>query len=355
MKTIAAFLGTECNANCAYCHAGKQAEGPNGPSASFIRYLHDAGKAGSGLLLWFIGGEPTLYMDAIKTIVDECSGYDVTFMVSTNGLKLSEDEIVDFFNYHNFYVNVSFDGVRGIRGYDDVFYRPEYHRNLHRLKNMGCSMTLSRVNHNLIKATAELGRIETILGRVLPFRPHYVHATTPALAGRGLSRAQARQFVNDYIKLIKMFIHDYKYGLFNINLYPLFRLLWESVHAKYLFPETRCFNKNYIQADLKGNLHLCAYARAPVNYLGRVEDENSCYDNLAAIIESRRPQCLSCEFYRYCGSYCLASINPYTECYIQKGLINWFIDELNRQMIDFTYLPEQEYAKRTGGYHELYR
>lgn len=355
MKTITVFLGARCNAHCAYCHADKRREGSSDPSPLFSRYLKETGKPGDGLTIWFLGGEPTLYMNTIRTIVDLCSGREVSYMVTTNGLRLSEDEIVDYFNYHNFYVNVSYDGVRGIRGYDDVFYRPEYSFNLRRLKKLGCSMTLSRENADLYKVAAEFGQIENLLGRVLPFRPHYAHATMKTLLKRRFTRSQASQYTEDYIKLLKKFILDYQIGLFNINLYPLFKVMWANVQSNYQFPETRCFNQNHIHIDLRGNIYLCPYRRTGPDFLATLEKESECLANLATIIESRRPRCLSCELYRYCGSYCLASVDADQECYIQKRLISWFVNEMNRNKLDYASLPEQEYAKCTGGYNELSR
>jgi uncharacterized protein len=58
----------------------------------------------------FFGGEPLLYMGAIKTIVKELAPTNsFNFVVVTNGALLDED-MVDFFNYYHVGLGVSCDG-----------------------------------------------------------------------------------------------------------------------------------------------------------------------------------------------------------------------------------------------------
>lgn len=355
MKTITLFLGSRCNAHCAYCHAAKKTEGSIDPSVSFYRYLAEEKKSNSALTIRFLGGEPTLYMNTMQEIVDFCKDTNVSYVVTTNGLRLCEETVIDFFNRYNFYVTVSFDGVRGIRGYDDVFYRPDYLPYLKKIKKLGCSMTLSHENADLYQAAGAMREIENEFGRFLPFRPHYVHATTPEVARMSFDHSQACDYVDGYIKLVDKFIRDSQNGLFNPSLYPLFMLLYDSIHKNYIFPETRCFNKNYVQLDLQGSCHLCTYERSEANFLGTADDKSAIFNTLGNIIEQRRPGCIGCEFYKFCGTYCLASVIPERECYIRKRLLTWFLDMLAKQTSDFGYLSEQEFVKRTGGFYELYR
>lgn len=355
MKTIVLFLGSNCNANCSYCHAAKRTEGSIDPSISLYYYLHEQMQNNDELTIWFLGGEPTLYMDSIHKIVTYCKGKNVSYRITTNGLRLCEDEIVDYLNVHNFYVTISFDGIRGIRGYEDVFYKDEYYQNLCRLKNIGCSITLSRNNLDIAKVAASFGQIENRLGRYLPFRPHYVHATTPQVAQLAFDMRQARQYADDTIRLLEKFIRDYEHGVFNLKLYPLFKTVYEGAHKNYQFPETRCFNQNYAQLDLQGNLYSCAYEPTKANTLGTVANERRALNGLADFIIKKRPKCLTCEFYPYCGSHCLISIAPQIECYIHKRLITWLFETLDKTKIDYAKIEEQEFARSTGGIYGLYR
>lgn len=356
MKTLTLFLGPRCNANCSYCHAAKsETEGSSDPSVLFYDYLNVQMKTNPGLTIRFLGGEPTLYMETIKAMVAFCQGYNVSYVVTTNGLQLYDKQIVEFFNEHNFYVTVSFDGIRGIRGYADIFYLPEYLESLRSINNLGCSMTLSRNNAIMAVGAKEIGLIENKLGRTLPFRPHYVHATTEAVAAMSFTAKQARSYAEDYIRAVDKFITDCTKGIFNLKLYPLFMLLYKSINKNYSFPETRCFNKDYVQLDLAGNCYLCTYERSSSNYLGRVDDKTTLMANMGNILETRRPECLNCEFYRYCGSHCLASVRPKMECAIRKRLFAWFLDRIERTRMDFKNLQEQEFVKRSGGFYELYR
>lgn len=356
MKSLTFFLGSRCNANCAYCHADKtKTEGSSEPSVLVYQYLTKQLQEQPCLAINFYGGEPTLYMKAIEKMVNHCAGHSVFYHITTNGLKLNDESLVSYFNDNNFYVTVSFDGVRGIRGYDDVFFRPEYYPNLNRLKHLGCSITLSGQNAELIKSAQELGSIENSLGRLLPFRPHYVHATTPAVGKMGFDKIQARQYAADYITLVEKFINLYKQGYFSLSLYPLFRLLYKSVQQNYAFPETRCFNKNHYQLDLDGMCYLCTYERSRGNLLGSIANEYELFNKLATIMESSRPECLTCNVYQYCGSHCLASVNQDIECDIHKRLLEGFLIKLDKENIDFSGIAQQDFAQQTGGYYELYR
>lgn len=357
MKNIVVFLGSRCNANCSYCHADKNTSGGfDDPSDVFYQYLtREFDAPASELKLLFLGGEPTLYMDSIGKIVSHCAGRKVSYMLTTNGLRLNDPATVRFLNDHNFYVSVSFDGKRGVRGYDDVFYNPAYRQSLRDLKHLGCSTTFSRHNADFLGAAAEIGRIENQLGRMLPFRPHAVHATHPGLKPLALDRSQAEDYARTYIRLAERFVAGYRHGLSYSNLYPLFAHLYRQLGNEYRFPETRCFNRRHVQADLAGNCYLCTYERSGDNYLGTLADEAPAWERLADIVRERRPGCPGCEFYRYCGTYCLASVDHATECLIQKRLLDWLLNLLAKEQLDFAALAGQEFSKRTGGFYELYR
>jgi uncharacterized protein len=60
----------------------------------------------------FYGGEPLTNFPVVKHVVERASGIknDTAFAVTTNGLMLENDDILDFLVKHKFIINISFDG-----------------------------------------------------------------------------------------------------------------------------------------------------------------------------------------------------------------------------------------------------
>ena len=112
------ILGENCNMNCLYCgqHANKNKIKPTEVSKNFLDYINYL----NGILyqskeimqLQFFGGEPLLYFDKIKTIIDyiHTLPYDTfIYNITTNG-KLLDKEKIEWFNKNKFNVCLSWDG-----------------------------------------------------------------------------------------------------------------------------------------------------------------------------------------------------------------------------------------------------
>ncbi len=110
-----------CNLRCRYCiysgnyqdertHEGKHMSRETADKiveTFFVKRKEDHPK-----LVSFYGGEPFTNFPIITRIVEKVSSLtdDVAYSVTTNGILLKNEEMLDFVVKHNFIVNISFDG-----------------------------------------------------------------------------------------------------------------------------------------------------------------------------------------------------------------------------------------------------
>jgi len=330
MKKIVIYCGSRCNASCSYCHRKIDEEGASLPHSvlAFIKQQTNNEQT----MVRFVGGEPTLYLPQIKEIVS-ASAAGTDFLISTNGLLLNNQEIINYLNSNGFFISISYDGQKGGRGYGNILVNPEYIPQIRKIDRLGFSTTLAKDNLNLSLLLEEWGEIENVIKRPMRFRPHHCHVTKPEGAPYNMTLDEIKHYTGQWQSLIGEFMRYYaEYGLANMKLLNMFYYLYDRVNGyKHSQSETRCFSKGCIQVDLKGKHHICPYIRTPETYLGEVgEDIEVLLQRQAEMIRSRRPKCLGCDLYPYCGTYCFASIRPETECEVQKRLIGWFINELGK-------------------------
>lgn len=127
-------LGKRCNLNCKYCiqHGNNVRDIPL--NDRIFPWLESIANASDyKIQLTLMGGEPLLYMDTIKKIVDRLGNrFDYVFV--TNGSLLT-DELVGYFNEKNIMVKVSWDGHNSIasRGYDVFAEKKDLLAKLNRL------------------------------------------------------------------------------------------------------------------------------------------------------------------------------------------------------------------------------
>lgn len=120
------LLGDACNMNCKYCFHNADNmqyldEQINEDIFPFIETV--ASRQSSPLNVRFFGGEPLIYFDKLKYITEKlCHHKNIYFTTITNGKAITQD-MVNFFNQHNFLVSVSWDGHRASKEYRglDVF------------------------------------------------------------------------------------------------------------------------------------------------------------------------------------------------------------------------------------------
>jgi len=118
------FVAQTCNLSCVYCYGQDGTYGDRGlmsekTALQAIDWLIEASGPVKSLRINFFGGEPLLNFSLIKTVVPyalaraEKAGKKALFQITTNGTLL-DDEIIRFFQQHEFKVLVSIDGPQDI-------------------------------------------------------------------------------------------------------------------------------------------------------------------------------------------------------------------------------------------------
>lgn len=123
VNTIYIIPGDACNLSCVYCSQHELHEGEH-PKAEVNPKIYDyikqiAGNQNNRVSIVFFGGEPLVYWEQIKEIIDNLIGFNVRFSIVTNGVLINE-EMVKFFNKYNINIQLSWDGEKVLetRGVD---------------------------------------------------------------------------------------------------------------------------------------------------------------------------------------------------------------------------------------------
>lgn len=100
------MLGFSCNFSCKYCLQHEQKCITKVYNTDIILFIKNHNIKN----IYFYGGEPLLYFDIIKNIVQQLESIkDINFNIITNGSLLTK-EIVTFLLKYNFNVGISWDG-----------------------------------------------------------------------------------------------------------------------------------------------------------------------------------------------------------------------------------------------------
>ena len=313
VEVVSIFLGNKCNMSCPYCHRDEAETSPT-ISSKLKDILTKIGK----VKIFFYGGEPTLYMDVIKEIVEIKP--DANYYITTNGKLFGKYK--DYFNEHNFFVVFSYDGKDSEREFDPLTKPIEINR-------FGVSSTLTR-NHCDIKQWArDINDKEDIIKRPIYAYPHHAHTIVYDNERYALDTLQIIQLANDEIKIIKKMVSDYeKFRLVNIRWKSLLSLLVKRIYHTVSGGETRCANHKNIKLDLDGNMYECLYKREP--YVGPPT------------------KCSTCNLFKYCGSGCSKELLRERECKYNQLLLGWFVkfyEEHKEACDEIIRFPESDHAR----------
>jgi uncharacterized protein len=118
IHTITLKFGEKCNFNCRHCCQAEsqgQVKENLALNEDVIRYIGEKAeryfaKTSSKLRLRLWGGEPLIYMENIKEIVNATKKHPVKYFFTTNGSLLTE-EIVEYANQEDIRISLSNDGA----------------------------------------------------------------------------------------------------------------------------------------------------------------------------------------------------------------------------------------------------
>lgn len=305
MEKITIYLGSRCNLNCAYCHREVEQNEPK-VSDELIEYI----KGKSNIIVKFMGGEPTLYMDEIKRVVDAAP--HASFSISTNGVLFPKYR--DYLLRHRFFVVISYDGVEGLRGYDPFQNVVDY-------PWLGVSCTLYHGNTDFGKILKHFAEKERIIGRPLSFFPHIMHETSEKNQMCALTKEDMDSIYHQWKERVEKLVVEYeKYGVVNQRYMGLFRGLFARVQAVFSFGETYCIHRNLKKVMADGRNLNCLYIRDDEI----PSDATAAMKRMQALLRERFPYCEHCNLYEMCGAACIKSSNHELECYFYKRLYGWF-------------------------------
>lgn len=290
VRVVSIFLGNKCNMSCPYCHRDEAETSPV-VSNKLKDILSKTGK----IRVFFYGGEPTLYMDAIKEIVE--TKPDADYYITTNG-KLF-DKYKDYFDEHNFFVVFSYDRKHSEREFDPLT-KPI------KIKKLGVSSTLTRDHCDIKQWSDDINEKEDIIKRPIYAYPHHAHTLVHGNERYALDTLQIIKLASDEIKVLEQMVYDYeRFKLVNIRWKSLLSLLVKRIHHTIEDGGTRCANQRNIKLDLDGNRYECLYKREP--YVGPPE------------------KCKACSLFKYCGSGCSKELLRERECKYNQLLLGWFV------------------------------
>lgn len=312
------MLGNQCNMSCTYClqHPLVNRQIANEINPEIYDFLCEVAYENKEhrLRIVFYGGEPLLYFENIKTVVEilnQRNGVEFEYAVISNG-KAVTDEMVKFFNDHKVAVTISWDGntVLETRGFD-VFAEPEHTERLLKINDLCLSGVISARAYpkELLDAMQRLSnKYYGIHGYHLGVNLDEIFDT--GIADKDLlaldydrvreEMAGIMAVVDPYLNGVEVYKADdcikiaYIYGLVK----RLAKPNWQGCTVY-------CGNGlSVLNLDLQGNLYPCHNTSEKVGSIGDVFYKY--LDQVLATDDTRlhKEQCASCEVVALCRGGC---------------------------------------------------
>ena len=356
ISTIFIMLGSDCNANCTYCMQGDKetkicAPLPKEIDNSIYHFIDDMcmdtikhrenGMNGKFTVLFF-GGEPLLYLNKIKEIVERLERMNsfISFSIITNGI-LIDKEVSEYLNKHNFHVTLSWDGKNSkeIRGYDIFNMGNAEHILMLNQLSLNAIISNKAYPEDIFESFAEVNAAYSKI-HGYPINP----MTEPLIIESKCSSINLDEFDNDKIYkqskdavLWYLNVKEKQIGL-EPETYPKFKIM-ESLYQTfkgnqkkdaYIFRESCCCGWWDINIDLAGNLYPCHNIKKS---LGNINDigMNEYFMNLMEYETKEtfsRKECNGCEVKHLCEGGCKMVTDETKEryCTYKKNLYRGILD-----------------------------
>lgn len=311
-----------CNLSCSYCQVSRANQDANGYDwtnqnlKAAINFI--AEKATPGIKIEFQGGEPTLRLDLLRSIIDELNDKLIqpSFVICSN-LQEVGDELLDLINRKNVQISCSLDGPQIIhqqnRTMDDAF-TDQFYRNFRFIrKNFGDDKI------SVVSTVADYSTIPQIID-------FYFEEKIPELFLRPVNyQGFARKAFNEEAKDLEAWQQAYKSGIehiFQRNALGSHKLV-EATFAIHLSKFFNPSNNGYV--DLRTPNPLChdyividydgaLYPSDEARMVSRVGLLDLKVGNLEVGLDEDRvravnvgssnecdPTCMNCRFQSYCG------------------------------------------------------
>ena len=297
------ILGDACNMNCKYCKAHLAASKTevinNHISPKALAFLEKTIKE-TPTLVNFYGGEPLLYFDTIKQIIDtlQIPDKDVIWSTMTNGRSITP-EMVEYFNDKKVTVNFSWDGAKTsfLRGFD-VFADEQLRKNILNINDLWINSTLTSLNYPL--EILESHKRPLMEYQKIHGHPYGVHIglATPAKANDPL-------YIYDYERIYRE-MSDVLYQFVfcgGISHNPLEMTAADCIARTLLFTlqkKARKVSDVCLDMDINGNFFMCPFSRKTVDTVDTFAD----YMEKALVLKEARKCKENCPIASFCDGGC---------------------------------------------------
>lgn len=311
IKRIYLTLGLACNLKCRYCIQNQERRGlakhPSGKLIAYLQHMADIRPRRARLLptsisVTLFGGEPLLYFDAAKEVVERVNRDNINWLLETNGTLLTDD-IVDFCNAHNIKVVVSNDGPESVktRGLN-IFEDAKFVSSFNRLEKRGIECVLTAFSQDIHTSLAywkeRVGDCPTTFAFLIPNQDYPLDLTEYDLkawektcqkiaddAYTGIIGQQE----NYATKMMRSFTDKYA----------------EFLDGRAMLPRCEAYC-HAINLDLEGNTYLC---HSGMGKFGNLSKSTTKLSREARILflnlhTQNRSRCLDCKWFAYCRALC---------------------------------------------------
>lgn len=321
-------LGGDCNLSCKHCHCDIPKSYQLNPDV--IAWIKSCPNL---QMINFSGGEPLMFIDTIKQIVEEL-GDEYRYKLVTNGTLLDMD-IVEFLNDNNFNVIISFDGKKSNRDMS-ILPRWEIARYLRSL-SFSC-YTSSSVDAEEIQSDINW----------LIYNYHLYSATNNGTICAnfmheipGAEVIRSDEDVEMYLSSIQKICEKQlnlcmEHGGHHIrNDFTIRRCLMKWYEVKSSTYGVACASSKVVTVSLDGRFLACPYTE---EYFGDIYAGF----NVSKLEAQIPPKCKKCKIFDRCRNTCFKNITEH-ECIIAKRMFAFFKQLEKKYGIDFSTYFEKEY------------
>ena len=327
LRNVYIKLGSACNLHCKYCHAEESSFQFNSEILPILK------KYGVKHIV-FGGGEPLLYWDTIRKII-EYFGHDVQYKMVSNGTLFTED-IVDFCNEYRVKVSISLDGLHTTRDMS----KPIRWDLIKKLWSTMTAVTFYKETSNIRESLESLNETKKKYLTVKPFIwssfPNFVHSTekTGILSDRALAESYVRQMTELADEAFKDYVMVFKRKGLTVFLRRVFSEFIKEKNTQ----GVSCCNNRKVCMLADGTICACPYTYEVVGDIFHFEeiDWNEIKTNYT------HDKCKNCSIFNICRNRCCMEITE-NQCYIMREM-NKNIKEL-MQKYNISYEEYEEKSK----------
>lgn len=303
------MLGSACNWKCPYCiqteQPIKQAD-PNHFCDLLIDHLKRTNRYDKVYSFSFWGGEPLLYFDSLKVIIERLSAIPLRhpMRVSSNGSLLTEENYKLFNKYK----------VRFEVSYHEGRLTDDKWKIALKIENFCVS---SLITHKVLDWEFYRQQWEHLyrkFGRCVKWGVFPVIS-----AGRNSSEySLSKEDIDTHFGFLYKHLNELNNTFYN---YAYNALLY-SMYSKGLYKYgNKCFNERCIDIDLYGNQYFCHHDYSPHTKVGNIFTRIPIMSREYPKISE---ECKNCSAFKFCTGGCLRCEDRNNECYYYKKLYQLF-------------------------------